>query len=106
MKSFISAACIAVLAAGPALAAESGVEKKAETCTNAACHGPAGNGGSNPEIPRLAGQYYDYLVRAISEYKAGTRKNAIMMPMVEKLTRRDVEELATYFSSQKGLVTK
>jgi hypothetical protein len=29
-----------------------------------------------------------------------------MMPMVEKLTRRDMEDLAAYFSQQKGLFDK
>ena len=105
MKTLLFASCCALLAATtPALAGDAAAGKeKSKTC--AACHGPDGNSAA-ADFPRLAGQHYDYLVRAISEYKAGVRKNAIMMPMVEKLTRRDVEDLAAYFSQQKGLVTK
>ena len=104
MKAILFAACAFLVAATPAAAGDAAAGKeKSKTC--AACHGPDGN-SPNADFPRLAGQYYDYLLRAISEYKGGTRKNAIMMPMVEKLTRRDMEDLAAYFSEQKGLVTK
>ena len=56
--------------------AESGKAKAAQVC--AACHGPDGNKPSAPDQPVLAGQYYDYLVRALSDYKAGHRTNGIM----------------------------
>jgi cytochrome c553 len=99
------AACGVLLAvAVPAAAgdAEAGKEKS-KVC--AACHGADGN-STAPDFPRLAGQHYDYLLRALDEYKSGTRKNAIMMPMIEKLTKRDMEDLAAYFSQERGLVTK
>ena len=105
MKALLSAACCVLLvAAVPAVAgnAEAGKEKS-KTC--AACHGPDGNSVA-ADFPRIAGQHYDYLLRAIAEYKSGVRKSPIMMPMVDKLTRRDMEDLAAYFSQQKGVVTK
>ena len=37
---------------------------------------------------------------------SGARKNLIMAPLVANLTQRDIEDLAAYYSSQKGLVTK
>ncbi|MDE1961924.1 MAG: c-type cytochrome, partial [Xanthomonadaceae bacterium] len=43
----------------------------------AACHGADGN-STAPIYPRLAGQYHDYLARALHEYKSGARQNAIM----------------------------
>ena len=49
---------------------------------------------------------YDYLVKAIKDYKSGERKNPIMAPMVANLSPRDIEDLAAYFSEQRGLVTK
>ena len=105
MRAMLFAACGVLLAvAVPAAAgdAEAGKEKS-KVC--AACHGADGN-STAPDFPRLAGQHYDYLLRALDEYKSGTRKNAIMMPMIEKLTKRDMEDLAAYFSQEKGLVTK
>jgi cytochrome c553 len=78
-------------------------KQKSATC--AACHGPDGNSVA-PDFPRLAGQHYDYLVQAIAGYKSGARKSPVMAPMVEKLSRRDIEDLAAYFSQQKGLAVK
>jgi cytochrome c553 len=106
MKALLSAACCFLLAtaAAPVMAGDADAGKeKSKTC--AACHGPDGNSAA-ADFPRLAGQHYDYLLRTISEYKTGVRKSALMMPMVEKLTRRDMEDLAAYFSQQKGLVTR
>ena len=55
---------------------ESGKAKAAQIC--AACHGPDGNKPSAPDQPILAGQHYDYLVRALTDYKIGRRTNPIM----------------------------
>lgn len=46
---------------------------KSEAC--AACHGADGN-SDNPQFPRLAGQYADYMVRALMDYRSGRRQNA------------------------------
>ena len=77
--------------------------EKSRAC--AACHGPDGN-SPGADFPKLAGQHYDYLVKALSDYKAGLRKNAMMMPMVANLSHRDFEDLAAFYSRQQGLVTR
>jgi cytochrome c553 len=98
------AGCMALIASGPALAANPAAGKeKSKVC--AACHGPDGN-SATPDFPRLAGQHYDYLVKALSDYKSGERKNAIMAPTVANLSQRDIEDLAAYFSRQAGLSVK
>lgn len=105
MKAIITAICSALCAMSlPVFAGdvEAGKEK-AKVC--AACHGVDGNSQSG-EFPRLAGQHNDYLLRALEAYKSGARKNPLMAPMVEKLTKRDMEDLAAYFSAQHGLYTK
>lgn len=105
MKKVLWAACCATLFASAAVMAsepEAGKEK-ARTC--AACHGPDGNSPS-PDFPRLAGQHYDYLVKALSDYKSGARKNPIMGPQAANLSKRDIADLAAYFSQQQGLTLK
>jgi cytochrome c553 len=98
------AACAALIAGGPSLAANPAAGKeKSKVCV--ACHGPDGNSPA-PDFPRLAGQHYDYLIKALSDYKSGDRKNAIMAPMAANLSQRDIEDLAAYFSRQSGLVVK
>lgn len=75
-------------------------KKKSEAC--AACHGPDGNSPAGPDFPRLAGQHYDYLLKALRDYKSGARKNPIMGSQVVNLSSQDMADLATYFSRQKG----
>ena len=103
MKKTILACCL-VLAAAPALAGDPDAgQKKSQAC--AACHGPDGNSTAQ-DFPKLAGQHYDYLLKSLKEYKSGARKNPIMAPLVANLSQRDLEDLAAYFSNQKGLVLK
>jgi cytochrome c553 len=97
---------LAVALAGVALAATvhaggdpaKGQQKAAQVC--AACHGADGNKPSAPDQPVLAGQYYDYLVRALSDYKIGRRNNPIMKGFAGQLSKQDIEDLAAWFSSQ------
>jgi cytochrome c553 len=96
------AAALALAAAAHAGDPAAGKEK-AKVC--AACHGE--NGVSQvPDFPKLAGQYNDYLVRALNDYKAGVRKNPIMAGQVTNLKKEDIADLAAYYSSQQALATK
>ena len=85
-------------AAKPDLA--KGQSLAAQVC--AACHGPDGNKPSDPTQPILAGQHYDYLVRALTDYKIGRRNNPIMKGFAAQLSKKDIEDLAAWFSSQKS----
>jgi cytochrome c553 len=78
------------------------VKEKAATC--AACHGADGNSSTpaQSQYPRLAGQYHDYLARALHEYKSGERKNPIMAGMAAPLSEVEIDALARYFSSMPG----
>jgi len=78
--------------------ADRGKQKAAQVC--GACHGPEGNKPSAPDQPVLAGQYPDYLVQALSDYKSGKRNNAIMKGFAAQLSKQDMEDLAAWFSSR------
>ena len=82
--------------------AEAG-KKKSAPC--AACHGPNGISVS-PDFPNLAGQYDDYLLKALTHYKNGKRKNPIMVAQVANLSEKDMMDLAAYFSHQRALQVK
>ena len=75
------------------------VKEKAATC--AACHGADGNADTPAQslYPRLAGQYHDYLARALHEYKSGERKNPIMAGMAAPLSEAEIDALARYFAA-------
>ena len=66
------------------------------------CHGLDGAKPVAPENPILAGQYYDYIVRALLDYKSGKRANPVMKAVADPLKRKDIEDLAAWFSSQKS----
>src|SRR6266850_2516988 len=68
----------------------------------AACHGPDGNQPSAPDQPILAGQYADYLAKALHDYKTGKRNNPIMKAFAAQLSKQDMEDLAAWFSGQKS----
>ena len=88
---------------GPVLASgnpDNGKNKAAQVC--AACHGPDGNKPSAPDQPILAGQHYDYLVRALTDYKIGRRNNPIMKGFAAQLSKQDIEDLSAWFASQKS----
>ena len=104
-KTTILTACCLLLAASLPAHAGDAAEGQTKSKTCVACHGPDGNSPA-PDFPKIAGQHYDYLVKALKDYKSGARKNAIMAPIVANLTPRDIEDLAAYYSSQKGLAVK
>jgi len=91
-------------AAKPAAVIVGTTPKQAETC--AACHGANGLGVDaplDPKPPVLAGQHADYLEQALTSYRNGRRKNAVMDGMAQALkSDADVKELAAYFASQRS----
>ena len=93
---------IALMLAGPAFAKGDVDAGKAKSVTCQACHGADGNAGVDPQYPRLAGQYADYLARALHEYKAGERKNPIMAGFATTLSDTDIQDLSAYFASLPG----
>lgn len=104
MKKTLLVASMILASSAPAFAGdpEAG-QKKSQQCVQ--CHGPDGN-SPTPAFPKIAGQHYDYIVHALKDYKTGARKNAVMAPMAANLTIRDIEDLAAYYSKQRGLVVK
>ncbi|WP_316163053.1 c-type cytochrome [Bradyrhizobium sp. SZCCHNRI20481] len=86
-----------MLAAPPAHAADIEAGKaKAELC--AGCHGE--NGISQTEnIPSLAGQQDQFIQWQLVFFRAGTRKNEAMKPIVDQLTNEDIRNLGAYFAS-------
>jgi len=101
MKSLLALALAACICA-PAFAAGDATsgKQKSENCK--ACHGADGNAPTGPDFPRLAGQHYDYLLKALKDYRSVARKNPIMGAQVGGLSTQDMADLAAYFASQKG----
>lgn len=89
----------AMLITGPAGAAGDLAAGKTKAAACAACHGADGN-SANPEWPKLAGQHDKYLVKQLTNFKAGERTNAMMAPMAAGLSEQDMADIAAYYGSQ------
>ncbi|MFW9616043.1 c-type cytochrome, partial [Aquabacterium sp.] len=85
-------------AAKPDLAAG---EAKAAVCS--ACHAVDGSRGL-PTYPILQGQHPEYIVKQLTEFKEGKRKNAIMMGMAAPLTADEMRDVAAFYASKKAPV--
>ena len=87
---------------GQALAAGDPAAGQTKTATCVACHGADGN-STDPQFPRLAGQYGDYLEQSLRAYKDGSRQNAIMSGFAAGLSDQDIRDLAAFYAAQEGL---
>jgi cytochrome c553 len=65
-----------------------------------ACHVADGSRGL-PANPLLQGQHPDYIVKQLTEFKGGKRKNAIMTGMAAPLQDEDMKHIAAFFGSKK-----
>ncbi len=103
MKLFFTLfASVALISVASAADLAAGAAKAKEVCS--ACHGVDGN-SADANFPRLGGQHPDYLAKALRDYKSGDRNNAIMKGFAAALSKKDIENLAAYFSSQHSALT-
>ena len=104
MRSLLSLAALVALTSTAAMGADvdAGKKKVQEVC--AACHGIDGATPTTPDYPKLAGQYPDYLSKALRDYKSGARKNPIMAGFAATLSTSDIDNLAAYYATQPAVV--
>lgn len=84
-------------AAKPDLAA--GEAKATAVCS--ACHAADGSRGA-PTYPILQGQHPEYLVKQLTEFKEGKRKNPVMGGMASVLTPEDMKNVAAFYGAKKA----
>ena len=63
------------------------------------CHGVDGV-SQNPLYPHINGQFKEYLIKSMTQYRDGTRQDVLMTPMAAGLTDAEIEELAEHYSKQ------
>ncbi len=96
----VIAIALGLVAATPASAGN--IQKGAETANSAGCvgcHGADGVSVTDPTFPILAGQYPDFIERALLDYQRGARTNAIMTGMAAALSKEDIKNLSAYYAS-------
>ena len=77
-------------------------EKKFSTC--AGCHGIPGYSNSAPQysVPKIGGQYADYIVNALTAYAEGNRNHDSMRVNASTLSEKDMADIAAYLESADG----
>jgi len=66
-----------------------------------ACHSPTGKGNAPAGFPLLSGQHAEYTLQQLKNFRSGARQNdgsAMMRTVVERLTDKELEALASYVS--------
>ena len=91
----------ATVAAAP-LVGDAGKGKQL-TYTCQGCHGVTGykNAYPNYHVPKIGGQTPQYLVNALSEYRAGKRKHPTMQAQAESFSEQDIADIAAFLSGLK-----
>src|SRR3954465_871687 len=93
----ISTVCAAALCCTSAAAAAIAAgREKAELCVG--CHGEGGI-SQTENIPSLAAQPDQFIQWQLVFFRAGTRKNEQMQPIVEQLNNEDIRNLGAYYAS-------
>lgn len=65
----------------------------------AACHGKEGRSVDPKLYPDLAGQSAAAIYKQLSDFKSGSRKNALMSPLAQPLSEEQSVSLAAHFAS-------
>lgn len=101
MKS-LALTIVALLIAGPALAADGAKLFQDKTCWS--CHGKDGKKTILPDYPKIAGQNVKYIERQMLDIKSGVRANgnsAAMKGVMELVSEEEIKALADYVSKMK-----
>jgi len=64
-----------------------------------ACHGPTGAGNPAAKFPMLGGQHASYTVKALKDFRSGTRKNdagKMMQNIAARMTDAEIEAVSSY----------
>lgn len=97
MKIHWLAAATMLLATSEAMAGDIHAgEIRAVLC--AACHAHDGI-SINDNWPNLAGQKEAYLVKQLKDFREGRRSGEVMPEYTQRLSDKDIEDLAAYYSS-------
>lgn len=93
-------AAVCMVASAQAADAAKGEQLAQAQC--AACHGKDFASPVDPSYPKLAGQYPDYLEKALRDYQTGARRNPIMAGLAKPLSRADIQNVVDYLGGLPG----
>ena len=78
------------------------VEREVSACI--ACHGPSGEGNKPAAFPVLKAQHADYLIKTLTDFKAGSRSDSpsnMMNLIARKMSDQEIQAVSFYISMMK-----
>lgn len=96
-KRTVGEAAADQVAAGEKLYRAGNATSGVSACT--ACHGPTGSGNLLSNFPSLSGQGAAYVVKALKDFRSGTRNNdtaGMMQDVASRLTDAEIDAVAQY----------
>ncbi len=100
-KTKIGAIALAILLSSTVSIAGDIKAGKEKSVTCLTCHG-TGNTVQGIATPIISGQYEDYLIQAIKDYRSGARDNPVMNSFANSLSDRDIEDIAAYYANMES----
>lgn len=98
--AILAAGLCATSAQAQSTAPASGAPAKVNVSMCIGCHGIANYHTAFPEVynvPKIAGQSQQYLVKALQAYRAGERPHPSMQGIARTLSDQDIAALAAYY---------
>ena len=92
----------ALIAQGSDLYRNGNLQSEVSACI--ACHGPFGEGNKPASFPALKSQHADYLIKALTDFKTGSRSNNpdnIMHMIAKKMTDQEIKAVSYRISMMK-----
>lgn len=87
----------ALLELGQSLYRYGDAKRQIPACS--ACHGPDGRGLARAALPALSGQYSQYTITALKDYRSGDRRSSVsgaMNHIARRLSDDDIRSLAEF----------
>jgi cytochrome c553 len=93
-----------LIAAGQVMA-DGNAPEAGQTALCMACHGSDGNSPEFPplaeQVPKIAGQIPEYIVKQLYDFKSGRRSNGQMSLQVRNVADVDIANIAAFFAAQR-----
>jgi cytochrome c553 len=80
----------------------SGAQKQGSPAVCEACHGAHGEGVAAAHVPRLTGQFEEYLKKQLDDYASGARDNPIMANFAKGLNEEERRDFAARYAAMRA----
>ncbi|HET7793860.1 MAG TPA: cytochrome C [Rhizobacter sp.] len=102
MPHRLAVASLAFLAlgSGQAQPTATALQQRSLAATCAACHGTDGRAQADAGLIGLQGRDKGYLLAQLTAFRNGTRPATVMQQIAKGYTPEQLDQLATYFSTQ------